>query len=263
MIKRCYKVKELFDTRFIGEYPHAQIVEGFFNTLWILDTVLETYTDEQGNPISIWGQKDITVNTLDFNYLSRSGEKILRRFISSRIVYDEPELLPEGDYFEEEKKIVEYITRKYSKKWLDLWETMFYEYEPLWNYDMKEVLKDEITEYEHGKVNTRSGSVTNTPGTTYTETQSIKGYDSDNWGETDKSVSQPSGLGDVTTYNSMADTASGTDTQTKNYELTRTGNIGVTTSMELIQKQRQVVTFNYFDQIVFPDIDNELTLKIY
>ena len=263
---------------------------GYFHILYLMSLENQShpeidyisYPTESGNPIMEWANlyesepgvyrsKGIEYNGLDNLYIDRSGLKILRRRFVERMSETDP-----GVPF---APVVERITRKYSKKWLDLWETMFYDYEPLWNYDMTETLTDDVKEFEHGHVitlengkkMTRSGSVTNTPGTTYTETQSIKGLDSTNWTESDKSVSAPSGSGDVTNYTNLADTASGTDTtrnqgtdtETRNYTLTRTGNIGVTTSMELIQKQRQVVMFNYFDQVVFPDIDKEIALKVY
>lgn len=259
---------------------------GFFNCLVSLTANPPVYVTEEGNPIFTWMQiiettpytmyKGLSYTALDNLYIMRSGEKYVRQYYKD---YLNKRIKAGGSVSSGQKFLAEYITRKYSKKWLDMWETMFYDYEPLWNYDMTETLTDDVKEIEHGhvitlengKTLTRSGSVTNTPGTTYTETQSIKGLDSTNWTESDKSVSAPSGTGDVTNYSNLKDTASGTDTtrnqgtdtETRNYTLTRHGNIGVTTSMELIQKQRQVVLFNYFDEVVFPDIDREIALKIY
>ena len=59
----------------------------------------------------------------------------------------------------------------------------------------------------------------------------------------------------------VADT--GTDTHTRNYELTRFGNIGVTTSQQMIQSERDLWVWNFFHNVVFPDIDRVLTLQIY
>ena len=55
---------------------------------------------------------------------------------------------------------------------------------------------------------------------------------------------------------------SGSDTHTRNYELTRSGNIGVTTSQQMIEAERALWIWNYFD-IIFADIDKLLTLQIY
>ena len=48
-----------------------------------------------------------------------------------------------------------------------------------------------------------------------------------------------------------------------NRTLTRHGNIGVTTSQQMIESERQLWIWNYFQNIVFPDIDKTLTLAIY
>jgi hypothetical protein len=75
---------------------------------------------------------------------------------------------------------------------------------------------------------------------------------------------------DTTTYNvTDADTGtqrmadSGSDTQTRNYELTRSGNIGVTTSQQMIQAERELWIWNYFNDVVFRDLDRSLTIQVY
>ena len=75
---------------------------------------------------------------------------------------------------------------------------------------------------------------------------------------------------DTTTYNTTeTDTGtqgvvdSGSDTHTRNYTLTREGNIGVTTSQQMIESERNLWIWNFFRNIVFPDIDKILTLRIY
>ncbi len=55
----------------------------------------------------------------------------------------------------------------------------------------------------------------------------------------------------------------GADSQTRNYTLTRSGNIGVTTSQQMIQSERELWLWHYFLDIVFPDVDKILTLSIY
>lgn len=56
---------------------------------------------------------------------------------------------------------------------------------------------------------------------------------------------------------------SGTNTDTRNYMLTRSGNIGVTTSQQMIQSERELWMWNYFTDVVFPDVAKVLTLRIY
>lgn len=61
----------------------------------------------------------------------------------------------------------------------------------------------------------------------------------------------------------VTDTDAGTDTNTHNYTMTRKGNIGVTTSQQMIQSERDLYMWNIFYKVVFPDIDRVLTLNIY
>lgn len=75
---------------------------------------------------------------------------------------------------------------------------------------------------------------------------------------------------DTLTYNTTdtnegtaTDTESGRDTHTRNYRLSRSGNIGVTTSQQMIQSERDLWKWDYFYDIVFPDIDKVLTLGVY
>lgn len=272
-----YQIKDLFDwTITTGHY-------GFFELLSMARFGSNyLYTTEEGNPYNTWLQeigdpgdetyKGLSAKELDYAYLSRSSEKVVTNFVTRSFGI-------ESEYdVDKAGRIVVNIVRKYAAKWLSLWETMFYDYDPIENYNMTEQLTDQITEYEHGhvetyengKVNTRSGSVKETPGVTITETKSMKGFDSDAFVGTDQNVSAPSGF-NQTEYTNLKDTASGTDThrnsgtdkETKNYMLTRSGNIGVTTSQQMIEQERKILMFNYFDQIVFPDIDKELTIKVY
>lgn len=55
----------------------------------------------------------------------------------------------------------------------------------------------------------------------------------------------------------------GTDTDTRNYTLHRTGNIGVTTSQQMIQSERDLWLWDFFHTVVFPDVDKILTIPIY
>lgn len=55
----------------------------------------------------------------------------------------------------------------------------------------------------------------------------------------------------------------GSDTHTRNYTLKRSGNIGVTTSQQMIQSERDLWKWNFYRDVVFKDIDSMLTLMIY
>ena len=73
-----------------------------------------------------------------------------------------------------------------------------------------------------------------------------------------------------TTYNTQetdtgtqGNVSGGSDTETRNYRLTRSGNIGVTTSQQMLESERQLWVWNFFRDVVFPDVDKVLTINIY
>lgn len=55
----------------------------------------------------------------------------------------------------------------------------------------------------------------------------------------------------------------GSDSSTRNYTLHRSGNIGVTTSQQMIEAERNVWLWNFFHTVIFPDVDRILTIAIY
>ena len=61
----------------------------------------------------------------------------------------------------------------------------------------------------------------------------------------------------------QTDADTGSDTSTRNYTLTRSGNIGVTTSQQMLTSEREVWLWNYFYEVVFPDVDKVLTSPLY
>lgn len=76
---------------------------------------------------------------------------------------------------------------------------------------------------------------------------------------------------DTTTYNTSdtdggttTNAESGKDTHKHSYELTRSGNIGVTTSQQMLQSERDLwQLWNFFEQVVYKDLDQILVLPIY
>lgn len=230
---------------------------GFFH---LMDNLRSSdYTTTEGNPIETWLQPvegsetdyaGIAYAELDGLYIARSGSKIVRPFYVSRWV---------NKALSVRTQAVLRITRMYAPKWLKLWETMFYDYDPIENYSMvEEVLKDK-TRLTHGKKTKIAGTET-----TQTDlTSQIKAYDASAvWKDSDKQSGSNTltyGAGQNERYNQD----SGTDLSEHEYKFTRKGNIGVTTSQQMIEQERKLLMYNYFDEIVFPDIDKVLTLQVY
>lgn len=253
---------------------------GLFTILHQMES--SAYTGDMGNPLPVWrmgiegtnNYKGIEYTELDHLFLQHSGYKKVKKYWLWHFTrYFQ--LYPNNPF----RDFVLYCTRLYSKKWTDMWETMFYDYDPIENYNMIEQLTDDVRETEYGKKDTltitqmqhvKSGSETTTPGVVTTETDTVYGYNSTNGETANKRVTTPSG-NESHVYNNVTDTdtgssnnqLSGSDTETRNYTLTRKGNIGVTTSQQMIEQQRTLLMLDYFNDIVFPDIDKVLCLQVY
>lgn len=228
-----------------------------------------------------------------------------------------------------------------EKKWKEISDTYFYEYDPIENYNMIEQLENDIKEIDHGHTITRTDNLqdqttynttdqetvalqdqttynttdTRTPDleedTTYNNTETrtpnitnaadVYGFNSssavhanaehqtgtETLGKTGHDTVETTGTdtnrktgtetvsrtgtdtdhktGTETRANTGTQTSAetGTDTETRNYTLTRSGNIGVTTTQQMIQQQRELLLYSFLNDVVFPDIDKALTLSIY
>lgn len=61
----------------------------------------------------------------------------------------------------------------------------------------------------------------------------------------------------------ITDAESGSNTRRRDYHLTRSGNIGVTTSQQMLQSERDLWVWNFLRDVVFPDVDYLLTIPVY
>ena len=125
-------------------------------------------------------------------------------------------IYPDGDYM---KTMLGY----WSKSEQNVWRKMFYtdcvEYNPLWNVDA-----DVIETNSGDNSGTSKGN----------NTESVKGYNSDDWAEHTK---------DDTDSESSGKWSESRKTR-------RTGNIGITSSQELLERERAVAQFNIYKYIV-------------
>ena len=233
-----------------------------------------------------WKDKNISAE-LDVEYHGNvSGDKIISPLV---------EKIKSGETLTETEKtmLATSILAVCGVNWGKQWETLSFQYDPIENYSMQEKMTDDKTVDVYGKTRTRTDNLQHTktgteqdsPDLTDTETpnlistgeNSIYGFNSTNPVPSDEQTKHATGTNtntrtgtDTRTYNTTdADTGTqtdndgGSDTRTRNYTLTRSGNIGVTTSQQMIESERSLWVWNFFRNVVFPDIDRVLTLQIY
>lgn len=122
--------------------------------------------------------------------------------------------------------------------WEKLYDTMVVEYNPIWNVDAEVHQTDRLAGSDMRTIG-RNESIT----PNLTDTRSVKGFNSDTWAETEKTVQ----TGNSQDYENVTDNA--TDDHTRTYSETRTGNIGVTTTQHMLEEERQLAEFNMINYI--------------
>ena len=329
-----------------------------------------------------WSEDEYISNVvLDIEYFGNiSGGKIVSPLMD-RIISDETISNSEMT------KISNIIISMYYAKWAKLYDTLIFEYNPINNYDMLEIMTNDATVTQYGKTTTRTdnlthsktgtetetpnttetrtdnlthaktgtetetpnitetrtdnlthaktgtetetpnttetrtdnlthsktGTETETPNTTETRTDNLthaktgtetdtpnltKNVDNEIFGfnsstavgsdnqssvttgtdqktyntqETETGTQTTAKTGtDQITYNTQetetgtqANVDSGSDTRTRNYRLSRSGNIGVTTTQQMIEQERNIAMWDFFYKVVFPDVDRVMTIAIY
>lgn len=177
------------------------------------------------------------------------------------------------------------LISKYLNNWNHLWETNVAVYSPIHNYDMHEE-RDLATTEDNVETTDGELSRTGTEGLTHGMVESTQ------HGRTEDNVNYKYGLNTIEYQQNRSDenvsteggttttTDSGTDTTTRNLvdstdqkvtednegteheETHRYGNIGVTTTQKLLQEERNLWMWNFFDE-VFNDLDKELALAFH
>lgn len=233
-----------------------------------------------------WKGENISV-ALDLEYHGNvSGDKIISPLVEKII---------SGDILTESEKtmIATSILAVCGANWGKQWETLSFKYDPIENYSMQEQMANDRIVDEYGKTRTRTDNLqhtktgteqdtpnlkdTTTPNLTTTDENAVHGFNSTGGVSSDEQTKRATGTSetartgtDTRTYNTTdADTGTqtdndgGSDVRTRNYILTRSGNIGVTTSQQMIESERALWMWNFFQNVVFPDIDRVLTIQVY
>ena len=209
------------------------------------------------NALEVPWKNDVSGNQLDIIYHgSRSGNKIIgsliENYLDNNTVSDNNKII-----------IAQAIYTIYIKNWNALYKTLSLEYNPIENYSMTET--ENVQDTHKGTLES-NGNNTNT----YTETTLVNDTSNNQlWGfNSTDSVNSDKQTGDTTrdVESTMDSTHKNTDRETKDITsdrtLKRSGNIGVTTSQQMIESERQLWLWNFFES-VFSDIDKILVLKIY
>lgn len=219
-----------------------------------------------------------TINFLNMEYHgNHSGNKVISPLLDN--------ILGQNDKLSSDNlaTIADIINSMYSIKWTKLYNTTIQEYNMLHNYDM---IETESIDREHNNTsktenNTTVNSTDTTKKTGSVDTNSTQNSQVDNsvFGfNTETAVPSDNSNNNLTinqsVTNDLTDTLNTTDTTNANINVTdddtsnekrnlsRSGNIGVTTSQQMIQSERDLWNWLLYDTI-FNDIDKIVTIQVY
>ena len=224
--------------------------------------------------------ENVDNSVLDIAYFgNHSGGKFCAPLV--KLLIDEDGVIPTAARV----TIAKILISKYLSNWNHLWETNVAVYSPIHNYDMHEE-RDLATTADNVETTDGELSRTGTEGLTHGMVESTQ------HGRTEDNVNYKYGLNTTEYQQNRSDenvsteggttttTDSGTDTTTRNLvdstdqtvtednegteheETHRYGNIGVTTTQKLLQEERNLWLWNFFDE-VFNDLDKELALAFH
>ena len=168
-------------------------------------------------------------------------DNILLECAELSLVYTEPVFM---------RRAIKQWSDKEQKIWEKLWNTENLEYNPIWNVDGTVT---EFETFERDKTNdidrtTSTGEMTSDD-VDQTTTDSVTGYNSTAWQDHTKSVIDSDR--DISRSVSGSDNVDESESEDSERSLVtkRTGNIGVTTTQQMIREEREVAQFNTIDYI--------------
>ncbi len=152
----------------------------------------------------------------------------------------------------------------YSRRQVGVWEslakTFDLEYNPIWNVDgtVKEKETRDLAHADSGSENRKDTGSGSNSGTLQTD---HAGFNSSSYGADERQTS--SGSASTTMSTTSSDSRSGTDTGTIERETARTGNIGVTTTQQMLREELDIrPKLNIYSYII-EDLKSRFCLLIY
>lgn len=184
-----------------------------------------------------WMDDEEKAFTYDYLYFHHSYSKIIS-FLYEEII--DKDLMT---------MLTQVIIERYGDKWNRLYNTLItQQYNPLENYSMEESEKLKLANVDSVKTNSSDSGTSNSTNDNY-------GFNS--------ITAQPATKSTATTSTTSTNNVDGTKTTDSDKTLTRKGNIGVTTSQQLLESEVILRNKYLFQDIIFKDLDDILMLDIY
>lgn len=158
-------------------------------------------------------------------------------------------------------KLASIIWAKFREPWSHLWQTNEISYNPIHNYNMSDV-RTLIRGDSDSRVSGTESSQSTEHGKTDDTIEYVYGLNNtDEDGKKSDRMHSEEGGETAVSYED-ARSSSGVAAREETETTQRSGNIGVTTTQQMMESERNLWLWNFFDQ-VYKDIDTVLSLPIY
>lgn len=233
--------------------------------------------------LSLMGMYEYDNTILDFFHYPDKWETVDKDVFVNKLLLDTAELevlYPDANIF---KTAIKYWTAAEVQNWNKLYDTTVLKYNPIWNKDgtvteiEKHVKNNNYTDVTDGKIAdhsvTKGNQNTETSGNEKTNTTNntnekdyVFGFNSESAAQSGQTVTDDTGRTNTDrSENIKTNNSANTDATTTNntnfkhdekenidreYTRTEQGNIGITTTQQMINEEREVDKFNLMDYII-------------
>lgn len=233
--------------------------------------------------LSLMGMYEYDHTILDFFHYPDKWETVDKDVFVNKLLLDTAELeilYPDADIF---KTAIKYWSAAEVQNWNKLYDTTVLDYNPIWNKNgtvtetEKHIKNNNYTDVTDGTIADHSSTIgnqstessgnenTNTTNNT-NEKDYVFGFNSENAAQSGETVTDDTGRTNTDrSENSTTNSSANTDATTTNntnfkhdekenvdreYTRTEQGNIGITTTQQMINEEREVDKFNLMDYII-------------
>lgn len=190
--------------------------------------------EEQTEPELPWLTDALSKELDNDYYLIHSGEKLITRYYEQLLT-----LADDGKIASAEDMLARTILNRFKLSWNKIYDAINTNYSPLENYDMEQTETPNVTKTKNVK-------------SKLTTENDVYGFNSGNAVPSSKQTASGNKLDNEET-----------DTETGTRGLTRHGNIGVTTSQQMLQSEIDLRSNYHFIEQIFNDVDSILCLLVY
>ena len=233
--------------------------------------------------LSLMGMYEYDHTILDFFHYPDKWETVDKDVFVNKLLLDTAELevlYPDAEVF---KMAIGYWSNAEVNNWNKLYETTILKYNPIWNKDgtvtetEKHIKNNNYTDVTDGTIADHSSTIgnqnTETSGNEKIDTTNntneknyVFGFNSDSAAQSGETVTDDTGRTNTDrSENTKSNSSANTDATTTNntnfkhdekenidreYTRTEQGNIGITTTQQMINEEREVDKFNLMDYII-------------